>query len=281
MKYVFFGSPRFATIVLIRLLDAGFTPAALVCNPDRPVGRKQVITPPPTKEVMLGRLQTAPIIQPEKITAGFANEIQVLNPDFFVVAAYASIIPEAVLAIPRLGTLGVHPSLLPKYRGATPIQSAILNGETETGSTIFIMDSKVDHGAIIAQDKLSIGPDETYDSLEMRLATLSGGLLVDAIPQFMDGKLTPQPQDDLQATFTKKFETIDGFIDERDLAQAESGDAVAATTIHRKIRALNPEPGCWTMRGMKRVKLLEATLANGVFRLKTIQEEGGVPKPAA
>ena len=280
MRYVFFGSPRFATIVLTQLMDAGFMPTALVCNPDRPAGRKQIITPPSTKELVVRRMQTAPVIQPEKMTNDFANDVRVLNPDLFIVAAYAHIIPSAVLDIPRLGTLGVHPSLLPAYRGASPIQSAILDGATTSGTSIYLMDAKMDHGLIVAQQSLLMTPDETYESLETKLASLSGGVLVRALPDFIAGKINPAPQDEMRATYTKKFETQDGFIDGQDLAKAETGDLATATLVYRKIRALNPEPGCWTIKNNKRIKLLEATMKNGVFKLVTIQEEGGRPKPA-
>jgi methionyl-tRNA formyltransferase len=140
MRYVFFGTPRFAEIVLRKLLDAGMPPVALVCNPDRPVGRKKIVTSPPTKTLATNNRTPIEILQPEKLDEAFMEQLQTLRPDFFVVAAYAKIIPKAVLAIPRLGTLGVHPSLLPKYRGASPIQSVILNGERETGVTIYAMD---------------------------------------------------------------------------------------------------------------------------------------------
>ncbi len=278
MNYVFFGSPRFATIVLIRLMDAGLMPAALVCNPDRPAGRKQIMTAPPTKDLMLGRMQTAPILQPEKLTSSFAAELKVLNPDFFIVAAYGAIIPEAVLEIPKFGTLGTHPSLLPKYRGASPIQSALLDGEATTGTSIYLMDDKVDHGPILAQASLTVSAGENYESLEARLGTLSGGLLADVLANFSAGTMKPKPQDEAQATYTKKFDTQDAFIDNNDLQKAQTGDVAVGTTIYRKIKALNPEPGCWTMQGGKRIKLLEASMTNGVFNLITIQEEGGLPK---
>lgn len=277
MKYIFFGTPRFAEIVLDGLLRANMPPIALVCNPDRPVGRKHVITPPPTKVLAVNDPSDIDIIQAENIDDIFIERIRVLEPDFAIVAAYAKILPQSVLTIPRLGTLGVHPSLLPKYRGASPIQSAILAGEPETGATIYHMDEKTDHGPILAQETL--GPaNETYLDLEEDLADLSARLLIATIPAFLAGKITPRIQRESDATFTKKFTTQDAFIAPDDLAVAEQGGSQTAHTILKKINALNPEPGTWTMRDGKRIKLLAAEMRNGALHLTKIQEEGQRPK---
>ena len=203
-------------------------------------------------------MPTFPLLQPEKLDRTFMENIRVLQPDFFVVAAYAKIIPSAILEIPRLG----------KYRGASPIQSAILDGEPETGTTIFVMDTEMDHGPILASQHMPIASDKTYSGLEEDLAELSGELLVSAIPAFLGGKITPKPQDHARATYTKKFETIDGFVEEKELDAALDGDAAASVMAMRKIRALNPDPGAWTIRGGKRVKLV----------LIEIQIEGERPK---
>ena len=223
-------------------------------------------------------MPTFPLLQPEKLDRTFMENIRVLQPDFFVVAAYAKIIPSAILEIPRLGTLGVHPSLLPKYRGASPIQSAILDGEPETGTTIFVMDTEMDHGPILASQHMPIASDKTYSGLEEDLAELSGELLVSAIPAFLGGKITPKPQDHARATYTKKFETIDGFVEEKELDAALDGDAAASVMAMRKIRALNPDPGAWTIRGGKRVKLLKAKIEGTTLVLIEIQIEGERPK---
>jgi methionyl-tRNA formyltransferase len=271
MKYVFFGTPRFAEMVLHELIAAGLSPTAVVCNPNRPVGRKKTITPPPVK--ILADANHISIFQPELLDAKFEKEIAALKPDFFIVAAYAKIIPRNVLDIPRLGTLGTHPSLLPKYRGASPIQSAILAGESETGVTIYLMDAKMDHGPILAQDVMPMRGDENYLDLEAKLAQLGGKLLAKTIPDFFAGKIKPIEQNHAEATFTKKFTTEDGFVDEQDLAKAErgEGDPVA---IYRKILALNPEPGAWTVRDGKRLKLIEAKLVGGTLHLAMTQREG-------
>lgn len=188
--------------------------------------------------------------------------------DFFIVAAYAKIIPKEILAIPRLGTIGVHPSLLPKHRGATPIQAAILNGDPETGVTLYLLDEKVDHGPIIATKNLKL-KTQNYIELMRELAEAGGDLLVETLPKFIEGEIAPRLQDETQATYTKKFVTEDGYVD------MEKDDPML---IERKVRALNPEPGAWTILNGRRVKILEAELENGKLRLKKIQAEGKNPQ---
>jgi methionyl-tRNA formyltransferase len=262
MRYLFFGTPDFASAILEKLVKTGRSPAAIVCNPDRPVGRKKIITPPPTK--VLAQKYGIPTIQPE----GFEN-FEAGGADFAVVAAYAKIIPKSVLERFPRGVIGVHPSFLPKYRGATPIQSAILAGEKETGVTLYLMDEKVDHGAVIATEKLKISDGDTYGKLENKLAELAGEMLVRTIPEFAEGRIKPEPQDENQATFTRKFSTEDARVD------LEKDDPL---TVERKIRALNPEPGVWTIQNGKRVKLLESIVSEGKLKLKVIQIEGEKPK---
>jgi len=276
MKYVFFGSPRFAAIIFERLVHADMAPIAIVCNPDRPVGRKKIITPPPTKEIALR--QNILVFQPEKLGGSFGEELKKLAPDFFVVAAYAQIIPGAILAIPRLGTLGTHPSLLPKYRGASPIQSVILSGEAETGVSIYQMDAKMDHGPIVKSASLPFESSSIqYPALEEKLAELSANLLAEVIPKLLSGKLEPRVQDETKATYTKKFKTEDGFVDEKALAAAEHGDKNESERIARMINAFTPEPGCWTTRDGKRIKLLQAEIQNGALKLLVTQQEGQNP----
>ncbi len=274
MKYVFFGTPRFAAIVLDRLIRADMPPVALVCNPDRPVGRKKTITPPPTK-VMAGEAPAITVFQPEKLDATFIETLRALQPDFFVVAAYAKIIPQAVLDIPRLGTLGTHPSLLPKYRGASPIQSVLLAGETKTGTTIYAMDEKMDHGAIYLQEEIPLDALATnYSALEKQLAELSAQLLIKTIPALLDGTAKPQVQDESQATFTKKFSTENGFIKYSEINAATAGNSDKAALIVRTINAFNPEPGAWTIRNDKRIKLLEARVIDDSLKISKIQKDG-------
>jgi len=283
MKYIFFGTPEFAAIILEKLLGAGFVPQAVVCNPDRPVGRKKIITSPPVKAGIMNQeariKNQIKILQPENLSL-LHNSLFMLHPDFFIVAAYANIIPGEMLKIPKMGAVGVHPSLLPKYRGPSPIQTAILNGEEETGVTLYLLDEKMDHGPIIENRKWKIENRTTYLELQKQLAELGGNLLVETIPKFLAGEIKPQPQNEELATYTKKFVSEDAFVDEDALKNAISGEnKEGALLIERKIRALNPEPGVWTIQNGKRVKLLEAEIKDNELRLKKIQTEGKKPRP--
>jgi methionyl-tRNA formyltransferase len=275
MNYVFFGTPSFSARCLKILMDHDMAPVAVVCNPDRPVGRKHVITPPPVKQLITDRAAHIPVFQPEKLDVEFQEKLKALHPDLFVVFAYNKILRKDVLDIPRLGTLGVHPSFLPKYRGPAPFQTALLDGETETGVTLYLLDTGVDSGPIVARSKpVPITDADTFDSLAEKLADIGGTMLVQTIPPFCDGKITPAPQNEADATFTKKFKTEDGFVAPDDLHAAEQGDTQKAAHLDRKLRALNPEPGVWTLRDDKHLKLLEANTVNGTLRLTVTQREG-------
>jgi methionyl-tRNA formyltransferase len=281
MKYIYFGSPRFAEIVLGGLIDAGLVPMALVCNPDRPVGRKKVISPPLTKQLVIARKLPTAVLQPEKLDDAFIRTLKTFTPDIFIVAAYGKIIPKAVLEVPGLwNTLGVHPSLLPQYRGASPIQSVILAGETMTGATVYLMDEKMDHGPFCIHPKeLSLDPlTTTYVELEERLAKAAVEILPLAIDLHFDSSGVPQPQDESKATYTKKFTAEDAFIKPSELKMAVSGDSDKAELILRTINALNPEPGVWTIKNGRRIKLLKARMDGNAIKLLTIQEEGQRPK---
>lgn len=275
MKYVFFGTPRFASLVLAELLDE-FPPLAVVANPDRPAGRKKILTPPAVKTLLAEKNPGVELLQPEKISE-IATRLRELNPDFFVVAAYGKIIPQSILDIPRLGTIGVHPSLLPRYRGATPIQSAILSGEDETGTTLYLMDADVDHGPILASAKISVD-NMDYPELEAALASVGAKLLAETMPKMTRGEVGPRVQDESRATFTSKFETKDAFIPWSEIEQAVAGDSLAATQTWQKIRAFNPEPGAWTEKGELRIKLLKAEIKNGALALGEIQRAGKNPE---
>ena len=285
MRYAFFGTPEFAAIVLEKLISAGFPPSLLVCNPDRPVGRKKIITPPPAKQSILEQDESIregiEILQPEKVREIEAT-LRNSNFDFFVIAAYGKIIPKDILEIPSFGTIGVHPSLLPLHRGSSPIQSTILNGDKETGVTLYMVDALVDHGPILEERKLeSYDIDSvTYPALHDALAKLGAEMLIHLIPKIGKERVTLSPQDEIKATFTKKFVTEDGFIDEADLEEAMNGNKEKAVVIDRKIRALNPEPGVYTVRKGERTKLLEAELRGDTLVLKVIQIAGKTPQRA-
>jgi len=224
MKFIFFGTPSFSARCLGILLNHEMVPAAVVCNPDRPVGRKHIITPPHVKE-LIERSAKIPVLQPEKLDAEFQAKLKALKPDFFVIFAYGKILRKDVLDIPRLGTIGVHPSFLPKYRGPSPFQTALVNGETETGVTLYLIDEGVDSGPLLARSRpVPVTGTDTFSSLAEKLADIGGDLLTATLPLFYEGKIKPVPQSDADATFTKKFTTEDGFVEPADLKAAERGD---------------------------------------------------------
>ncbi|MDD4931542.1 MAG: methionyl-tRNA formyltransferase [Candidatus Colwellbacteria bacterium] len=276
MKFVFFGTPRFAAAVLGRLIEKGSAPIALVTNPDMPVGRKKIITPPETKTLILKTKSGIPILQPKKIDAEFLERLNKLEADIFVVAAYGKMLPQKLLDIPRYGVINIHPSILPKYRGASPVQSAILDGENETGVTLFKIDEAMDHGPLYCDKKVEIKPEDNTPSMFEKLAVAGADLLIDRLFPNID-ILSPVPQTESAATYTRKFATSDGFIEYSDLKKAETEGGSLANMIDRKIRAFYPEPGCWTMEGPVRIKLLDSVIEDGKLRLKIIQKEGKKP----
>ncbi|MDP2704563.1 MAG: methionyl-tRNA formyltransferase [bacterium] len=284
MKYIFFGTPQFAAIILLKLIQAGMPPALVVTNPDKPAGRKQELTSPAVKERIKEKGLRIKVIQPERLTPDLFSDEEW---DFFVVAAYGKIIPKSILEIPRLGTINVHPSLLPKYRGPTPIQTAILNGDAVTGVSLILLDREVDHGPILAEREHTMTYDDDYDTLAPKLAELGAEMLIEILPKYIAGKITPVPQDHAKATFTKKFTTADAEISCEDLRAALEGNAKQAEHIHRMARALNPEPGTWVQAdnnppaGLpknKRVKILEVFVKGDTLKLARIQAEGKQPR---
>lgn len=274
MKYAFFGTPEFAAIIIKKLLDANLSPNLIVCNPDKPSGRKKIITSPRAK--IIAEENNINIFQPEDFKQENIEKLK--DFDFFVVAAYAKILPEEIINLPRLNTIGVHPSLLPKYRGATPIQAVILNGEQKTGVSLYLLDEKMDNGPILTQSELSISESETYGSLHNKLAELSADLLIKTLPKFAVNKITAQIQNHAKATYTKKINTEDAFIEYETLEKAQEQGGEIAQIIDRKIRALNPEPGTWTInKEEQRIKLLESKIKNDKLILKVIQKQGKTP----
>lgn len=274
MKFVFFGTPEFAAIILDKLIKADFVPQGVVCNPDRPVGRKKLITPPLVKT--LASKNNILVLQPEKFDNYLITQLFNYKPDAFVVAAYAKIIPREILDIPRLGSIGIHPSLLPKYRGPSPIQAAILNGDKETGVTLFLMDEKVDNGPIISNEEL-VMRNENYEVLSKKLAELGADLLIKTLPKFIKGEIQPTPQNEAKATYTKKVKTEDAYVEPKDLEIAQQEGGEIAIKIERMVRALNPEPGVWTIRDNKRVKLLESKIIDEKLKITKLQFEGRKP----
>jgi len=216
LKFIFFGSSEFSVIVLKHLIDNSYLPLAVVTAPDMPVGRKQILTPTPIK--ILAQEKNIPVLQPENfvVNKNFCSLLQNFGSkqtDIFIVASYGKIIPKNILDLPKFGALNVHPSLLPKYRGASPIQAAILNGETKTGVTIILMDEKMDHGPILSQVDCAISENEIFFELHNRLAEIGAELLIKNIPEFLSGKIKPKDQNHDTATFCKIIKKENGEID--------------------------------------------------------------------
>ena len=258
---IFFGTQEFAAIILQGLIDSPlFTIALVVTQPDKPMGRKKIITPPITK--VLAEKHSIPVAQPLSLK-GF--DLSPYPADIAIVAQYGKIIPEELLSIPTYQTLNVHTSLLPKYRGASPIQSAIMNGDTTTGVTIMQMNAGLDTGPIISQRPISIGTNETYPELERRLARLSTELLLETVPDYINGTLLPKKQDEKLATHCSQLTREDGQIDWRN----------TATKVYNQYRGMTPWPGIWPLWGEKRLKLLDIAVSEKHVPPGTVLAEDG------
>lgn len=314
-KIIFFGTSAFAIPILQKLIDENYDIISVVTQPDKPVGRKQVLTPPPVK--VLAQKNNLAVFQPvslyapieiqfpnlkykipgqPRIFSGQCHSNNILNEDLIIsecsmdsvagknlliiTASYGKIIPKHILDIPQYGALNIHPSLLPKYRGPSPIQYAILNGDNETGVTIMLMDEKMDNGPILSQEKISLlkgdilGCRLRYQVLHDKLSQLGAELLIKTIPKWISGEIKPIPQDVsgtrhcLVPEYTKILTKEDGKIDWKK----------SAIEIERQIRAFTPWPGCWTIWNIggkeKRVKILDAVLIEGVMSISRVQTGG-------
>ena len=236
MRLVFMGTPDFAAASLEALLRSDDSVVGVVTQPDRPKGRGQILTPSPVK--LLAQREQIPLLQPLKMKdSEFLHALAEWKPDLIAVAAFGRILPPAILASPPLGCINVHGSLLPKYRGAGPIQWAIINGEIETGITTMLMDEGMDTGAMLLQETIPITPDDTAGTLSPRLAELGGRLLVKTIARLKAGTLVPRPQDSSRATLAPLLKKEDGAIDW----------ALPATVLASRVRGLSPWPGAYTI----------------------------------
>ncbi len=233
-RIVFMGSPEFA-LPSLRALAAGYNVVGVVTQPDRPAGRGRALTPPAVK--VLAQELVLPVIQPERLKEPAAmQQLQEWAPDAIVVAAFGQILRPAVLNMPPFGCVNVHASLLPRWRGATPVQAAILNNDAQTGVTIMRMDPGVDTGPVLAQRLIPILPTDTGVSLGERLASLGADLLMDTLPGYLHGEITPRAQDEQGATYAPMLKKDDGRLD-----FCETSEALA-----RRVRAFNPWPGAYT-----------------------------------
>lgn len=256
MRIVFMGTPEFAVPSLEALLKSEDNVVGIVTQPDRPRGRGQRLSPSPVK--VIAQREQIPLLQPTKMKdPAFLAELSSWKPDVIAVAAFGRILPPAILSLPPRGCINVHGSLLPKYRGAGPIQWALINGETETGITTMLMDEGMDTGAMLLQASIDIAPEDTAGSLSSRLADLGGRLLVETLSQLKAGSLTPRPQDHSQATLAPLLKKEDGVIDW----------SLPATSIANRIRGLTPWPGACTFLGADRWTIYRAVAIDGAATL--------------
>ena len=248
MRLIFMGTPEFAVAALARLAADGHIVEAAFTQPDKPAGRGNKLLQPPVKLFAVERgitvFQPGRIKTNEEVRATFAA----IAPDACIVAAYGKILPEWMLSIPRLGCINVHASLLPKYRGAAPINWAIANGERETGVTVMQMDAGLDTGAMLARRAVEIGNDETAAELSSRLAELGAGLLSETLRRLELGEVQPVPQNNSEATYAPMLKREDGLIDW----------SQTAGQIANRIRAFQPWPGCHTILGQHRLIIWRA-----------------------
>jgi methionyl-tRNA formyltransferase len=250
-KIIFFGTPEFAAKILEALLSADYAIKAVVAQPDKAVGRHQTLTHPPTK--VLALKNKIKVLQPANLKdPDFLADLKKLKPDLIITAAYGKIIPKEILELPKFGAINVHGSLLPKFRGASPIQYAIWQGEAEAGVTIMLMDEIMDHGPIVAEEAIRIAPDDTSGTLHGKLADLGANLLIKTLPKWLNRELEPQDQDMTQVTYTKILKRDDGRINW----------SKPAIEIERQIRAFTPWPGVFTEIDGKRLKIIKAKIAN-------------------
>lgn len=247
MRIVFMGTPEFAVPSLEALLSSGDQVVGVVCQPDRPKGRGHQLVAPPVK--LVAERAGIPVLQPLKIrTPEFLQSLSSWQPDVIAVAAYGRILHAPILQLPPMGCVNVHGSLLPRYRGAAPVQWAVINGETETGITTMLMDEGMDTGAMLLQEKLEILPEDTAGTLAPRLAALGGRLLIDTLTQLKGGTLVPTKQDDQQATMAPLLKKEDGLINW----------TLSATSLANRVRGLSPWPGAYTFLGDERWNIWKA-----------------------
>lgn len=293
---VFMGTPEFAVPTLKALIAAGYPIKGVFTQPDRPVGRGKEISMPPVKKVALEA--GIPVFQPQRLRgdAEALRTLRELAPDCIVVVAYGQILPEEILNLPPRQCLNVHASLLPRYRGAAPIQWSILNGDAETGVTTMLMEKGLDTGPMLLKATTSIGPEETADTLSRRLSEIGADLLIRTLPPWFAGELRPETQNDADASYAPMLK--------KEMAPIDWTQS--AETLHDRVRGLYPWPGTTTTFADQTVKILEVSVSDrpqgeeapgtilsmtdqgwdvacgsGVLRIRQVQIPGKKPQPAS
>jgi methionyl-tRNA formyltransferase len=271
INYVFFGTPDFSVILLDEMEKLGFTPSLVVTAPDKPQGRKMIITPPPVK--IWAEARKIPVLQPEKLDANTTENIKEFSPELFVVAAYGKMIPRAILDIPKFGSLNWHPSLLPKQRGPSPMVSSLLS-ENKTGITIMVIDEEMDHGPIIEQKELVSWENDLNDlprlsELQEWSAKEGGRMLAEILPKHVRGETTAISQEHEKATYSKKLKKEDGLLDLNDPAEKNL----------RKIRAFDVWPRAYFFYNSHekniRTIVTDAEITEEKLAIKKVLPEGG------
>jgi len=271
LRFVFMGSPEFAVPPLEHLILGGYQVVAVYTQPDRPAGRGRGLVSPPVKRAAIAR--GLPVVQPPSLKeAGVVEQLRDFNPDAIVVAAFGRILPRSVLGLPRLGCINIHPSLLPRFRGASPVAAAILAGDEFTGVSIMLMDEGLDSGPVLARAQIPISASDTTGSLTTKLSRLGAGLLGEVLVGWTRGELTPQPQNEAEASHCGSITKEEGEIDWR----------LPAIDIWRRVRAFNPWPGCYTRWRGRQLKIIEAVplTEERAFKAGQVVELTSVPEGA-
>lgn len=263
LNFVFWGTPDVASETLEILKQNGYMPSLIVTSPDAKRGRGLHMETSPV--ALFAEKNNIPCLKPEKLNEEFAIKLKQENSDLFIVVAYGKIIPENILYMPKLGSINIHYSLLPKYRGASPVESAILNGDTETGVTIQQMEFKMDSGPIISKEEVEILSDEKAPDLRKRLIKIGGELLVKILPDIAGRKIKTIPQDEQKATYCKKIKKEDGLID----LETEH-----PSVLYNKFRAYASWPRTFFFQNNKRIIITDAELVNNQFVIRKVLPEG-------
>ena len=265
MRLVFMGTPGFSVPFLERLIHNQHQVAAVYTQPDRPAGRGRSAAASPVKRAALS--WNLPVVQPDSLRSAEAvAKLADFRPEVIVVVAFGQILPQAVLDLPKYGGINVHPSLLPKFRGASPVAAAILAGEEVTGASIMLMDAGMDTGPVLAQQRMPVSPEDTAGSLSGKLSLAGAGLLQEVLVRWPGGEITPQPQNEAEATYCQPIAKEEGEIDWQ----------MPAVNIWRQVRAFNPWPGSHTRWRGKQFKIIEAAplpgAASGVGRVVAVSK---------
>ena len=247
MRVIFMGTPEFAVPCLEHLILNQYQVVATYTQPDKPVGRGRSLASPPVKRAAL--TWRLPVVQPVSLRrAEVVEQLASFHPDVIVVAAFGQILPQSVLDIPKYGCINIHPSLLPRFRGASPVAAAILAGDDFTGVSIMLMDTGLDTGPILTKAQIAISALDTTGSLTAKLSQVAARVLQEGLPCWLRGELTPQPQNEAEATYSSPITKEEGEIDWH----------LGTIDIWRRVRAFHPWPGCYTRWRGRQLKLIEA-----------------------